>query len=345
MSKDALEDLPVPLSIPVGFLIELSETNDRHDVLAAFARWVKLILDCTGISIMMPGHGEYLERVRIESGKIVTTGEQIALDGTTLGMLYRQHRSGLYPSLAALETPDARAVANKGMTSGVVAPITFGGRCMGLLAATYAQGKNTLDEDLLLLESMGRCLGSYMLLHDQLLELSDLAQTDALTKLYNRRFFDVVAADAFQRWQTSGERFALLFCDLDKFKRLNDTYGHDFGDQVLCRVAGALQRAAGPEDYVVRLGGEEFCVLSTNLGVAEALVKAERMRSDIEELVLSSDGEPVPVTISIGVAGISRSTESIKTLMISADEALYQAKANGRNKVVQADCASSMIAE
>ena len=230
-----------PLNIPVGFLIELSETNDQQDVLAAFARWVKLILDCGRVSIMMPGDGDELERILVEGSHTIQTGETTPLYGTTLGLLFRQRRSAMFPDLTVLDTPDAKHVVSRGLFAGIVAPVTFAQRCLGLLVATYPEAKPTLDEDLLLLDSMARCLASYMMLHEQLEEMSDLALTDPLTKAYNRRYFHQVATEAFDRWRQEGEAFSVLVCDLDRFKRLNDTYGHDFGDEVLVSVAGALR--------------------------------------------------------------------------------------------------------
>lgn len=336
MSENLVEDTAMPLSIPVGFLIELSETNDRQDVLAAFARWVKLILDCGRISILMPGEANTLERILVEENQIVLTGEHTPLYGTTLGELFRKHRSGIFPDLTLLDTPDAKHVVSRGLVAGVVAPVTFGGRCLGLLVATYFEKKDTLDEDLLLLESMGRCLASYMLLHDQLLELSEMALTDALTKLHNRRSFQTISSQAIERWEKQAEQFSLLICDLDHFKRLNDAHGHDFGDEVLRAVAEAMKEISREKDYVVRMGGEEFCILMTNTCLEDAIVLGEAVRKNVSALKLNCDGKHVEVTISVGVATMTTELGSVRDLVIAADQALYEAKQSGRNRVVQA---------
>lgn len=336
MSKDFADAPPNPLSIPVGFLIELSETNDQHDVLSAFARWVKLILDCGRISVLLPSKDpELLVSVLVEDNQIVETDDFTKLEGTTLGMLYRQGRSGAYPDLTKVDTPDADSVVKVGLKAGIVAPITFGGRCLGLLVATYFEKKETLDEDLLVLESMGRCLASYMILHEQLEELSQLALTDSLTKAHNRRSFQQFSTEVFDHWLKTEEPFALMICDLDHFKRLNDTYGHDFGDIVLCKVADAMREVARGSDYVVRMGGEEFCLFmpSADLDIATGL--AEDVRRHIENLHLTCDGERVHITTSVGVSVIGAHHDSVRALTIAADQALYEAKQSGRNKVIQ----------
>ncbi len=336
MATDLSDSFPLPLSIPIGFLIELSETHNKDEVLAAFARWVKLVLDCGRISILVPGSGGALERILIENSQMVTTGETTALYGTTLGMLFRERRSAIYPDLAELDTPDARHVADRGLKAGVVAPISFGSKCLGILVATYFDSKDTLDEDLLLLESMGRCLASYMLLHEQLTEMSQIAVTDPLTKAKNRRFFNQVTSQAMARWRDEGEPFALMICDLDHFKSLNDTFGHDFGDEVLCGVADAMREVARPSDHVVRLGGEEFCLFMPSTGIGKAKQCAEAVRLQIESRHFAFADEVVPVTTSIGVSAISPETRSVRRLTIAADEALYRAKASGRNRVAVA---------
>lgn len=336
MSKDFTDLPPKPLSIPVGFLIELSETNDQQDVLTAFARWVKLILDCGRIIILIPGERDHLNRILVEDNQIVQTGETTALYGTTLGMLYRQGRSEIYADLSLLKTPDGELVSQSGFASSVIAPITFGGRCLGLLVSAYHETKPTLDEDLVVLESMGRCLASYMILHDQLCELSQLALTDALTKVHNRRYFQQVSDEVFEDWQKSGEVFSLMICDLDRFKNLNDTYGHDFGDVVLCEVAATMRDVARSDDYVVRMGGEEFCLLMPRTGGEDAMALAEELRSRIQALDLRCEGQSVPVTTSVGVGVVSDKHESVRAVTIAADLALYEAKDSGRNKVAQA---------
>ena len=336
MTDTAENSAVAPLSIPVGFLIELSETRTQREVLEAFARWVRLILNCDRISVLLPGEGQTLDRILVEDNQIVQTGDQTPLYGTTEGAMFRSRKSIIIPDLSMIEAPDARHLASTGNVSAVMAPATFGDRCLGLLVAAYSEPKDSFDEDLLLLESMGRCLASYMLLHDQLFEMSQFALTDALTKVHNRRSFQQISSDAIERWEAQEESFSLLLCDLDRFKRLNDTYGHDFGDKVLCAVAEAMVSVARDGDYVVRMGGEEFCVLLTNTDHKTALERAELVRKSVSELTFQDEFENVKVTVSVGVAEMTRNFKTIRELTMAADEALYLAKEQGRNRVVQA---------
>lgn len=331
-----MSDVPAPLSIPVGFLIELSETIDRQDVIVACARWVRLVLECERLSIMLPCDDDRLERILVEDNQIVQTGEKTPLSGTNLGELFRQKRPALQPDLASIDAPDSQHAVSLGYVSAVVSPIMFGGDCLGLLVAAFKVSRERLEEDLLLLETMGRCLASYMLLHDKLFELSEHALKDPLTKVHNRRSFNLLAEAALERWHETNETFSLLICDLDRFKRLNDTYGHDFGDEVLCAVADAMKDVARQSDQVIRLGGEEFCMLMSDTDRDSAWHQAQAVRKAVEDLALQCADERVAVTTSVGVATMMPGVASVRELTIAADAVLYEAKESGRNRVVQA---------
>ncbi|MFM2341749.1 MAG: hypothetical protein RLZZ592_1402 [Pseudomonadota bacterium] len=125
----------------------------------------------------------------------------------------------------------------------------------------------------------------------------------------------------------------VLFVDLDHFKRINDTRGHAAGDEVLRRVAACLREQVRHSDWVGRIGGEEFSLLLPRTATAQALPLAERLRACLEALQIEIDGQPIPVTASIGVATAQAGEHTMTTLQQQADEAMYQAKAGGRNRV------------
>ena len=163
--------------------------------------------------------------------------------------------------------------------------------------------------------------------------LYDAATRDALTRAFNRRYFDECLSTEWsyaKRWE---QPCALIMFDLDHFKNVNDTYGHVAGDLVLVEVAKVIQRCIRNEDVFARLGGEEFIVLARNTGVEQALVMAGRLREAVEELKVEFEGQPIPVTSSFGVS-ISADVDTPEALVAKADEALYEAKNAGRNCVM-----------
>ncbi len=162
--------------------------------------------------------------------------------------------------------------------------------------------------------------------------------TDPTTGAYNRRFFvqRLRAECAYAR--RHGQPLALLFLDLDRFKAVNDGYGHPAGDYVLREVVTILKDALRMEDIVARYGGEELTVILRGSAGEQALFVADRLRRNVEQHAFVHDGQRIPVTTSIGVATLLLDTrDTPQELLQAADEALYRAKADGRNRVVAAD--------
>jgi diguanylate cyclase (GGDEF)-like protein len=165
-------------------------------------------------------------------------------------------------------------------------------------------------------------------------QIREMATTDGLTGLANHRVFQQAFDNMLNRARRQKGSVSLLLTDIDKFKSINDTYGHPFGDQVLKRVARILQGAARNVDLAARYGGEEFAVLLEDTGVEGAMQVAERIRSEVEALVLDFEGKPVRVTLSIGIASWAEDGEEKADLIDHADQGLYYAKEHGRNQVV-----------
>ncbi|MET1069292.1 MAG: diguanylate cyclase [Pseudomonas prosekii] len=170
-------------------------------------------------------------------------------------------------------------------------------------------------------------------------DLLKLATHDALTGVFNRRRFDEKLAECSLLFQRTGRTFALLFIDADHFKRINDTYGHATGDDVLVQLAQLIQRNTRATDFVARFGGEEFAVLLPELEEPESPeVVAEKIRAAIAQAQFAAVGQ---VTVSIGVSVAELSDSNASALIKRADERLYQAKAAGRNRVFSTTQTSS----
>jgi len=163
------------------------------------------------------------------------------------------------------------------------------------------------------------------------------AATDSLTGLANRRSFDDELALEWRRAERVGGPLALVLVDLDNFKSINDGRGHQAGDAVLRRVAAILDSGARNADLAARYGGEEFALLAPETDLLGATKLADRLRADLEAAMIQlPDGEELSVTASFGVA-VKGTLERPEQLIAAADEALYEAKRNGKNRVVAAD--------
>ncbi len=161
----------------------------------------------------------------------------------------------------------------------------------------------------------------------------NLALTDSLTGLYNRRVFMEVAEKELNRAMRLGEPFSILMLDLDNFKKVNDTYGHDVGDIVLRHVANILKENLRKMDLIARWGGEEFIVMLPNTSLEGAYKVGEKLRKAVEQNPIElRNGEKLKITVSIGISSF-RNHKSLEDIIREADIALYGAKKKGKNRV------------
>jgi diguanylate cyclase (GGDEF)-like protein len=169
-------------------------------------------------------------------------------------------------------------------------------------------------------------------------KLELLANLDGLTQIANRRRFDNYLALEWQRHQREQHSLTLVFIDIDYFKRYNDTYGHQGGDDCLMRVAQAIAKVPQrPTDLVARYGGEEFAVILSNTNLEGGMKVATAIQTQVLNLKVPHQSSDVSeyVTLSIGVASLVPTLElSLETLIANADEALYTAKSQGRNRAI-----------
>jgi polar amino acid transport system substrate-binding protein len=169
--------------------------------------------------------------------------------------------------------------------------------------------------------------------------LADISRHDALTGLHNRMHFDDVIGATMHLCSRNGLTMTLAMIDLDRFKDINDTYGHPFGDACLRHAAAVLQKSFRRDtDITIRYGGEELAVVNAGTPSAEMIERLEKFRQEVDQSVVAVDGLESRLTLSIGVwSGIPGATEDPRRLLEQADAALYRAKGSGRNQVVVAE--------
>ena len=167
--------------------------------------------------------------------------------------------------------------------------------------------------------------------------LEQMAITDPLTALYNRRYFTERLSEAFAMIDREPVVIHLLMFDLDHFKKVNDTYGHQMGDAVLLQFSHILRRAVRKNDIIARIGGEEFVIAMLNIPSDRAHLAADRIRMEVEGYKFEAEGYSLSVTTSIGEASypdLQLENPTLETMLHEADEALYYAKSHGRNRTV-----------
>lgn len=165
-------------------------------------------------------------------------------------------------------------------------------------------------------------------------EAQYLAITDPLTKIYNRRYFFEIAQREFNRATRYGHQLSMLMLDIDHFKAVNDTYGHQIGDIALQKVANSCRESIRDIDILARYGGEEFIILLPNTEQQGALHVAHRIRDKISNIPTNAGKYSIPITVSIGVATLTKEITTLDILIGQADAMLYKAKEAGRNRVM-----------
>jgi diguanylate cyclase (GGDEF)-like protein len=236
----------------------------------------------------------------------------------------------------------SRRLASRGLGVIGMHPLPGADASLGVLAATSPRARrpSQMQERTLLAAAklLAMALQNLRIRERALREAQELQKlviTDELTRLYNRRFLDEYLRVQVPLAERRGGGLAFVALDIDHFKRINDTYGHEAGDRVLAGIAGQLRQASRSCDLPVRLGGEEFLVVIAEHEIDGALAFAERLRVAIAELDfdgLASDG-PLHVTVSIGVALFGLHGSDAATLMRASDEAMYASKRSGRDRV------------
>jgi diguanylate cyclase (GGDEF)-like protein len=174
----------------------------------------------------------------------------------------------------------------------------------------------------------------------QVQKIRDLSRHDRLTSVYNRSYLEEELPLQFEAASESGQSLSVLFIDIDHFKKVNDTHGHEAGDTVLVSVAGTMRTVVRASDIIARYGGEEFVCLMPNTGAQEAAAVAERLRRTIESRSQTNEEDPeIRITVSLGCATHSAGHpfQDSKQLLRKADRCLYRAKESGRNRLVTMD--------
>jgi diguanylate cyclase (GGDEF)-like protein len=291
--------------------------------------WPVLLLGPSGIALLvLDRHLEHSERPeRLAMGNLVFT-------------------LGLFAAAVALTGGPDSPVLPLVIIPAFVAPMRFRGKVvlalgsltvLVLLAVTVGVDPATAADDprlIIMTIALLVCvtLANWSLVAAEM-QQRDAAVLDPLTGLLNRKALDMRILEVEQQAQLAGAPVALLACDLDRFKRVNDTHGHDRGDAVLRSFAYQMRKALRTFELIYRLGGDEFLFVLPGAGREEALAIAERLRKAIAE------GKPggLEITASFGISAAAGDNVVYARMFKAADKALYEAKAEGRNRVVLAD--------
>ena len=215
-------------------------------------------------------------------------------------------------------------------TSVCYLPLIIEGKTMGVL---WMWGEGIHENDMPTMSLFASQLAAALQNADLLNEVGRLAITDELTGIYNRRFFFEMAEKEFTRAVRDKSPLSVLLVDIDHFKNFNDCYGHMVGDQVLKAAAQMMASALRDSDIIGRYGGEEFSIILPDTNNTAANLVAERLLSKVSDVPFDTEAGKLSIQISIGIAGMSKETPTLHSLIVRADQAMYLAKSSGRNRL------------
>lgn len=242
------------------------------------------------------------------------------------------------PFIIRGKTSDEREALDKfKVDEMVIVPFYSGNKMIGILGMDNILSKKPILPDVFsALSIVASELGMAMENAGAYKNAKEASIKDGLTGLLNRIAIDELLEKSFSRAVEGNNDLSIVMVDVDFFKKFNDNFGHQSGDNVLKLIAGTLKKLSRPFDHVGRYGGEEFIVILNNTDLPQAVVYAERIRSEIEELgkLLVNRYPGLALTVSAGVSSYEKSIKNSEVLIGKADKALYRAKETGRNRVV-----------
>jgi len=321
------------LSVPIDFLNDLNGTKTRNDILSVYSVWAQRLVQADRCSIALSDKAGGLIITAMNGRRGIPQGTRHTVSDTVIGEVFVRRQPLFLPDVSQIDMPDAHLVQKLGYSSAVIVPILTGAHCFGALSASFKSALQYPQPTLAMLEAMGRCLATQLLVIEQMENLALMAQTDALTGAFNRHHLYAKLNDMWAEWQTKGMAFSFLTLDLDHFKRINDTHGHDTGDAVLTCLVQRLRTKTRAKDDVIRMGGEEFGVLMRNTDERIAARRGQRLRRAITDEPFSVCDVILPITASFGICQVSCADAGPEAVLKRADAALYAAKERGRDQI------------
>lgn len=312
----------------------INSTQDLDKLLDLIMKSIKGVMEAEASSLLLldaeknelyfstvSGGSEKIKEIRIKAdqgiaGHVVQTGRPLIVNDVTKSKYF-------------LKTVDEKTQFKT--QSIICVPLISRNKTIGVLEAlNKREGKDFDQEDERLFMSFSHQVSVAI----ENARLYNMAFYDALTKVFMRRYFEAWLDQEFARVKRYRTDLSMIMFDIDHFKKINDTYGHQAGDYVLQQIAQVVKENVRAADVLARYGGEEFVICLPETKIDKAFHSAERIREQIEKKEFNYDGKKIPVTISLGVASFRETPEdSVAQFIKDVDSALYQSKEGGRNRV------------
>ena len=337
--SDMLNRLLTQLVVPSRYLERVKDLKERLSVAHHWLELIPILEQVSNLIIEALGNGqEVFEQFLQGLDHRLDTIQQL-ISHATQGQVSRSDARGVFENILAGQVDEIRAEVDKNSELGDLGNSIS--QHLGLIVEamkTFSSAESEREAELTQqLNSMQTKLHEMERLAESaqhaIEEQRKKAMHDSLTGLPNREAYQQRLKQEVERINRYGGKLSLMVCDVDLFKRINDSYGHLAGDKVLKIIARSLQRTLRDTDFIARFGGEEFVILMPETSARDAKNVAEKLRQKIESSPFNFKKEPVQITVSFGLSEFAQN-ESADDVFSRADKALYRAKEQGRNKVL-----------
>lgn len=325
---------PEKLYKMIETLALINSTQDLDKLLQLIMKSIKAVMEAEASSLMLldpeknelyfstvEGGSDKVKEIRIKAdqgiaGHVVQSGKPLIVNDVAKSRFFLK-------SVDEKTQFKTRAI--------ICVPLISRNKTIGVLEALNKKSRQDFDDED---ERLFMAFSHQVSVAIENARLYNMAFYDGLTKVFMRRYFEAWLSQEFARVKRYRTDLSIIMFDIDYFKKINDTYGHQAGDAVLEGIAQTVKDNIREADVLARYGGEEFVVCLPETKVDKALHSAERIRQEIEKREFVYDGKKIPVTISLGVASFRETPEdSVSQFIKDADSALYQSKEGGRNRV------------
>jgi diguanylate cyclase (GGDEF)-like protein len=309
---------------------------DIKQVLKSILEQSKILMDCHKSSVLLVDENTnqlYFEYLANEEEREILKDIRLNKGEGIAGSVWEMGKSILVEDASKDNRFSDKAdqkLSSKTETL-IASPLIVNGNVIGVMEAINKKNALSFNEfDLQIFETLANHASSAI----YNARLYEMAITDGMTKLFIHKYFQGRLAEEFKRAERYKRDLSLIMIDLDHFKRLNDKYGHQFGDEVLIKTANEIKAKCRASDLPCRYGGEEFAIILPETNMKSSMALAERLRKNIAKLKLKYSNETVNYTLSAGVSSIKENKPvDVKDFIKMADRALYFSKQNGRNQV------------
>lgn len=322
------------LTLPAAFIQKLSESQSMKMVLETFSEWVNILFYAERVSLTFINKKNMLELYTISGNQAIPLDFEISIDNTFVGKVYKSRKLMICDDLSKSQDIDCQMLYEKGLQTCMDAPLLVVNNCIGTLNVGHSSKYFFTENHAIKLQCLANWIALNISLHMKISEMNQLALTDHLTGLANRRAFNDYINNSISEFKFYKTKFFLGIIDIDGFKKLNDSFGHDAGDVVLKKLSSKMMESL-PENYFLsRIGGEEFAIISpSGCTFPEVYDFLERLRNSVSNITVTYEKKIIKSTISIGFACVNENDSILEGIYKRADMALYYAKKSGRNQI------------